>query len=301
MITEHTHYMSTNVRHSPPGLEKVKVIDISCFPSLSPLPPLPPLPSSSVETTVPIHSFFKKKKVKKKQSPIVSCGVICFNTLGDERKSLLIRRKDSLGFVEFVRGKYKPTDPHYIRELVDSMTYTERKRILDNEFQFLWRNMWISKSYRRHRPEYQKSLSRFESIKDSIREYIKNNPEKGWEEPEWGFPKGRPNRGESDIDCARREFREETGISEDDLRILPKEYKEVYTGTNGIVYENRYFIGICNQMDVYMDPSNRLQKKEVSDIRWFLIKNVSKIIRNTYPSRKNIYDSASKWFLDEYD
>ena len=290
--------MSMNTRHSPPGLEKVKVLDISSFPSL---PPLPPLNTSSSQTQMTTRKPSFYKKVKRKPDPIVSCGVICFNTTGEHKCSLLIRRKDSLGFVEFVRGKYKPTDPHYIRELVDSMTYDERKRILDNDFAFLWKNMWISKSYRRHKPEYQKSLSRFESVKYSIRKYIRENPEKGWDEPEWGFPKGRPNRGETDIDCAKREFREETGINEDNLRILRKEYKEVYTGTNGIVYENRYFVAICNYMSVCIDPSNRLQKKEVSGIKWFRIEDVPKVIRKTYPSRKNIYDNASKWFLDEYD
>ena len=34
-----------------------------------------------------------------------------------------------------------------------------------------------------------------------------------WEEPEWGFPKGRRNYQEKDYDCAMREFTEETGLS----------------------------------------------------------------------------------------
>ena len=35
-----------------------------------------------------------------------------------------------------------------------------------------------------------------------------------YESPEWGFPKGRRNMHESDLDCAKREFEEETGIDE---------------------------------------------------------------------------------------
>jgi 8-oxo-dGTP pyrophosphatase MutT (NUDIX family) len=36
-------------------------------------------------------------------------------------------------------------------------------------------------------------------------------PEWSWEEPEWGFPKGRRDTQESDWVCALREFKEETG------------------------------------------------------------------------------------------
>jgi 8-oxo-dGTP pyrophosphatase MutT (NUDIX family) len=37
-------------------------------------------------------------------------------------------------------------------------------------------------------------------------------------EPEWGFPKGRRNYNEKDIDCALREFSEETGYSKYSLK-----------------------------------------------------------------------------------
>jgi 8-oxo-dGTP pyrophosphatase MutT (NUDIX family) len=44
-----------------------------------------------------------------------------------------------------------------------------------------------------------------------------NNLNINYEHPEWEFPKGRKNKDESDIECALREFEEETGINRDKL------------------------------------------------------------------------------------
>lgn len=258
------------------------------------LEPLPGLP----ENRVIIRTYGKNKKQK---NPIISCGVICLRKIQGVLHVLLIRRKDSLSYVEFVRGKYKPSDPHYVRELVDGMTKSERQGILEKEFQDLWKGMWISRSYKRHRPEYDKSLHRFNAMKNHIREYIRNHPEKGWDEPEWGFPKGRPNKDESLIHCAIREFKEETGIPKEKLIIInPNEYEESYTGTNGILYKNHYIIGTCYEDNVGVNPRNHFQAKEVSGVRWVPLENAHKYVRNTYPSRLMILKNASQWFTEKY-
>ena len=38
--------------------------------------------------------------------------------------------------------------------------------------------------------------------------------------PEWGFPKGRRNYQENDIDCATREWEEETGYSRNQIKMV---------------------------------------------------------------------------------
>jgi 8-oxo-dGTP pyrophosphatase MutT (NUDIX family) len=259
--------------------------------------PLPKLPELPVSRTI-IRTNGKSVKTK---TPIISCGVICLRRYNDDIQVLLIRRKDSLSYVEFVRGKYKPSDPHYVRQLVDGMTKLERERIVNKEFSDLWKNMWISKSYRRHRPEYDKSFSRFEAVKVNIRKYIVDNPMLGWDEPEWGFPKGRPNKNETTHECAMREFREETGISNTKLTIIESpEYEEDYTGTNGILYQNKYIMGSCSENNVGVDPKNRHQAKEISGVQWVSCKNASQYIRKTYPSRLVILENAVKWFEDKY-
>jgi 8-oxo-dGTP pyrophosphatase MutT (NUDIX family) len=53
-------------------------------------------------------------------------------------------------------------------------------------------------------------------ILDELLENSKTN----WTETEWEFPKGRKNYQERDIDCALREFEEETGISKENINII---------------------------------------------------------------------------------
>ena len=287
----------------PPGLGFPKTYTERKTSIESRLPPLPSLPEpldtdKKHNDRVLIRTYGKGKGRKE---PILSCGVICLRKIDNKIYVLLIRRKDSLSYVEFIRGKYKPSDPHYIRELVDGMTKDERMAICNKEFSVLWKEMWISKSYKRHRPEYEKSFHRFESIKDNIREYIINHPDNGWEEPEWGFPKGRPNKKETTVECARREFKEETGIPKEKLIILNNnKYEENYTGTNGISYTNHYIIGTCNEEYVGVNPTNYHQAKEVSAVRWVLLEDSHRYVRHTYPSRLIILNNASRWFIDKY-
>lgn len=60
----------------------------------------------------------------------------------DQVEFCLIQRKDSLGFVELVRGKYKMQDFEYIRDQIHGMTQQERTMLLTNTFDQLWQHVW---------------------------------------------------------------------------------------------------------------------------------------------------------------
>ena len=53
--------------------------------------------------------------------PITSLGVITFNKNINSLKFLLICRKDSLGYVEFIRGKYPLYNKDYIQNIINEM------------------------------------------------------------------------------------------------------------------------------------------------------------------------------------
>ena len=52
--------------------------------------------------------------------PVISYGVICYQIMFDERsrtfipKFLMVQRKDSLSYVEFIRGKFSPENRTYL-------------------------------------------------------------------------------------------------------------------------------------------------------------------------------------------
>jgi ADP-ribose pyrophosphatase YjhB (NUDIX family) len=243
--------------------------------------------------------FYRKKR---KQEPVISCGILCFldNDIDKEKaKVLLIRRKDSLSYVEFIRGKYKPTDPMYIHSLIRRMTKEEITKILTKTFYELWTEMWSSKTISDHQYEYDKSSLRFEKCKEEVRKYIKKNYDKFLKiEPEWTFPKGRPLKSEKHIDCAFREFEEETGIKKERLKIISLEtFTEIYTGTNGILYKNIYLIGKVNEPDIKIDPKNIQQMSEVSGIGWFTKEEALEKLNTLYPSREAVLEGAFRQFL----
>ena len=91
-----------------------------------------------------------------------------------------------------------------------------------------------------------------------------------YEHPEWEFPKGRKNKDEMDLECALREFEEETGISKDKLTIFDniEPVYETINGSNGKQYKIIYYIGVMNDNEIKptLNEDNIYHKIEISDI-----------------------------------
>ena len=80
------------------------------------------------------HLFYKCKK------PIMSFGMICYRVHNEtnEIQYLMIRRKDSLGFVDFLRGKYNPYNDFHLNNIIREMTKEELNDILHKDYITLW-------------------------------------------------------------------------------------------------------------------------------------------------------------------
>ena len=210
------------------------------------------------------------------------------NSLFTENNSyfLLICRKDTFGYVEFIRGRYDVNDEDYLTQLFKEMSREERDRIQNKDFDYLWNKMWINQQSQQYRHEYERSKQLFETISKpnfpkNISYYDKKIPCL-WSEPEWGIPKGRRNMKESDLDCAKREFLEETGISESQYTILShlKPIEETFVGTNDVRYKHVYYLAQCKEyIDLQLDKSNLDQMAEVSKIGWFTAKQAVNLFR----------------------
>jgi 8-oxo-dGTP pyrophosphatase MutT (NUDIX family) len=219
------------------------------------------------------------------KNPITSSGIIVYNNKANELNFLMICRKDSLGYVDFIRGKYHLYNKRYIINIINEMTISEKKNILEKDFDELWHALWGDYIGIQYKSEYKISKDKFNMLKLGIKlkfcEYnlvsLINESSTNWIDPEWGFPKGRRNLQEKDLSCAIREFEEETGCSKDALKIiynlLPVE--ELFTGSNYKSYKHKYYIA-------YMDDTinlNNYQKSEVSKIEWKTYKECMQHIR----------------------
>jgi 8-oxo-dGTP pyrophosphatase MutT (NUDIX family) len=222
------------------------------------------------------------------------------NTISDGNESiqfLLIQRKDSLAFVEFIRGKYNPYEDEYLGRLLRGMTQKEQSSILSKSFEQLWHSVWgESSNVKSHKNDYDSSDKKFLIIKDRLPELIKSNPTK-WTEPEWGFPKGRRNPHESDINCATREFQEETGLKRTDFTIIQNTYpiSETFFGSNQVHYCHKYYIAICNtSVEVEMNMENLHMAREIGAIKWCTLDEATSKIRPDNVEKREILLKAGK-------
>lgn len=226
---------------------------------------------------------------KKCSDPVTSLGIIVYRAdknskdlnINKDVKYLLIQRKDTLGYVEFMRGRYKLNEVDFIKKLLFEITYTEIEKLKTYNFDELWDKLWMKQQTSKHyKNEFESSKIKFNELKKGYLlegtlislDKILNCIETNWQETEWGFPKGRRNLRESDINCAAREFREETGYSTGDFIILKniKPVVEDFIGTNNIRYRHIYYIGRgITDKTAIINKQNKVQVSEVSNIGWF--------------------------------
>lgn len=220
--------------------------------------------------------------------PITSIGVIGYNVDSDSNvRYLMIRRKDSLGYVDFLRGRYSLYNKHYLMNIFNEMTTVEKEAISNLDFDTLWRHLWGEETCTaKFKNDEKISRNKFSLLKKGI--YISDtfvsidtlvkSSETSWDEPEWEIPKGRRNYNESDYSAGIREFEEETGISRDNLSIIQNvvPFEEIFTGSNFKSYKNKYFLANIDDITVSLDG---YQNTEVSKVGWYSLDEVKDIVR----------------------
>jgi len=229
--------------------------------------------------------------------PITSFGIICYRITPTKNiEYLMIQRKDSLSFMEFIRGKYEIENEDYIKVLLSAMTVSERNLLLNKEFEYLWNYVWYQTSIPKHTSEFNNAKKKFDSIKAKL-SLLLNNSLSIFVDPEWGFPKGRRKIREEDVDCAVREFDEETGIGAANIKLVKEltSFEEIFYGTNKILYRHVYYVATTNYNDIQLlvDPHNYNQAREVRAISWLSYKETLSKIRDHNHERKKLFTEVN--------
>ena len=239
--------------------------------------------------------------------PITSFGIVLFRHSPNGLQFLMIRRKDSFGYIDFIRGKYLCYNIHQLQKIVNEMSLEEKEKIVELSFSELWKNMWGENS-NQNRSEEQVSHKKFECIKTGIlvdNQFItlKDIIDKSntcWNETEWEFPKGRRNFQEKDLECALREFEEETGIQSSRISVVENllPFDEIFIGSNHKCYKHKYFLAYMTYIDDQDEWSN-FQKAEVSKLEWKTMDECLSSIRPYHLEKKQLLNNIHK-MLHEY-
>lgn len=251
-------------------------------------------------------------------APVTSYGIIAvryvdnitnmfsrsnITNFNDNIEYLLIQRKDSLSFVEFIRGKYNADDDEYIGRLFRGMTKEEQGLIRTKTFDELWKGVWgESSGVRSHKNDYDNSEKKFGQIHEKIGQLLDKNPTK-WSEPEWGFPKGRRNPHETDMACAIREFQEETALRRQDFILIQntQPISETFFGSNQVHYCHKYYIALCHkEIEVMMNMTNPHMAREIGAIKWCSLDEALTRIRPDNVEKREILLKAGKILRNFY-
>lgn len=229
-------------------------------------------------------------------APVMSFGICAIKYVEDVPRYLLVRRRDSLSYVEFLRGKYRMDKIDYIHLLINGMTVEERGRLLVKPFEKLWSDLWNGQNTRQFRTEFENARRNFENLKatgdkdgKTLEQYI-TTATGTFTDAEWGFPKGRRALKETEKDCAMREFREETGILSKRIHIIDDPpLVEEYLGTNNIPYKQIYFVACCkSNVIAAIQPHNHVMKREIGDIGWFTFEEAMSHIRMSNTQKRAV-------------
>jgi 8-oxo-dGTP pyrophosphatase MutT (NUDIX family) len=195
--------------------------------------------------------------------------------------------------MEFIRGKYDLGATDYIDRLVGNMTLPEQKAIVQEEFDTLWTRLW-GQGRDTHSAEYEISKSKYYQL-DRV-DITKRNTSM-FTDPEWGFPKGRRARGETDVECAVREFNEETNIPESSYTLCPDlKFVETFKGTNNVQYRHIYFVALLkdSKMINVKQKLTFMQSKEVSEVDWKSMNECKSVIRPHYTERLTLLKEVER-------
>ena len=238
--------------------------------------------------SINLNNNFKYKKLNNK-SKISSNNI----------KFLMIQRKNSLGYLEFMRGRYDVNNNQNINYIFEQMTQNEITDIITKEFDLLWNDLWDENNIKNknHYKEYITSKQKFYELKLNKTDFI-NNLKPKFSFNEWGFPKGRRELYESDIICAIREFEEETNIKENMYNLLEScnKIKENLVGTNGINYLHNYYLAILNSEKINnIDTKNR----EIGNIQFMSLEECIDTIRPYHINKIKIIKLLNE-LINEY-
>lgn len=238
----------------------------------------------------------------------------------DKIMFMMVSRKFSLGFIEFVRGRYNVSDAKTIINLFQQMyseeiEYIHRNQYDDILFYFLNRNnepkdIVLNRIYEgKYSNEYCEAKTKFNILLNpgedenndvpwSLDFYTKNIRPR-WRKSEWGFPKGRRDkRTEENLSCACREFEEETGYKRNEYCVLNKiePIEERMTGTNGVNYKHIYYLAI-NNCDIERNLVD-YDTYEIGEIKWFTYDEAIVHIRPYHYEKKKILTRVYLFILN---
>lgn len=175
-----------------------------------------------------------------------SYGVACFRHIpGNGYEVILMKRRYTYEFRIFVYGDYKYNGPNismqYMSSLLSRMTVDEKLLIMTWDFNRLWYKIWLTDV---GVPDNLRE--KFENMYNAIGKTVLVNMIESSASADtiWELPKGRMDTLESEVECANREFVEETGIPKHKYNLFIDEYIRLTMKDMGSHYNMKFWASL---------------------------------------------------------
>lgn len=203
--------------------------------------------------------------MKLSEEPIMSYGIIAFYVENETPLILLYQRRDTFGYVDIVKGFWETE--YDLEKLLELTTRDERRRLLKYGFDDIWNDLWVDHTHFYFKKEYSKCKEKFEKVKKFMNTERYKLKKFSTTRLEWGFPKGKKHYKESELECAFREFREETGIPTKKLTLVNRDpIIEYYRGNNNRPYGTMYYVCEINSkvQPLFLELTGRIRKQTLT-------------------------------------
>jgi 8-oxo-dGTP pyrophosphatase MutT (NUDIX family) len=217
-----------------------------------------------------------------------------FNEYNNSIKFLLVNRRNSLNYIDFIRGKYDIQNTAHINNMCNLMSVDEVNMIKTENFNNLWYNLWLKNSYKKkYLEEMNLSKIKFNHLRETG---VLNNIESKYSSTEWEIPKGKKNTNETNLQCAIRELKEETSLSNNSYTILSclDPIHDTFIGTNNKEYKHIFYTAILDEDNISDDYKNN----EISEIKWCKWSELNDLIRPYNNNKINILTNLFLFILN---
>lgn len=250
---------------------------------------------TSIETNLSQEGEFTNvvKPTMLKLKATTSYSIIVCTIINGELFYLIGRVRDSIPFKEFIKCNIKHHDMH---KYISNMTQEEKWRLANENFNSLLDDVIVNHNSRAYK-HYCNLTSQFEINRNKYSQLL-NDPSIGLSEAQWLFPKGRKQDGESEMDCALREFEEETHINRYLINYYNNwKYEESYQGLDCQTYRTVYFLGYLDY-ELFKQIADKIRDKFVTThMRTSLSEEIYKVKFFSYEAASQKLNDSKQMIL----